>query len=649
MPSPGAAIEPGGAAVIVATAGHVDHGKTSLVRALTGVDTDRLPEERRRGMTIEPGHAHTDLGAGPLAFVDVPGHERFLRQALVGLSAVDAALLVVAADDGPMPQTREHLAVLQLLGVSQGVVALTKTDRVDAARVAAVRAAVAVLLQGTALADAPVLSLSTVTGDGLPALREHLLWLQQHAAPPAADGAFRLAVDRAFVRAGHGLVVTGAVRSGRVRVGDGLTVSPSGQAARVRALQVMGRDVDEACAGQRCALNLAGIDRQEAARGTWLLAPALHAPTTRLDVQLHLLPGVGLPARAGTLWHLHLGAAALPVRVLAWPPGDDGAGSGAWARLLLPQPVSALWGDRFVLRDPAAQGVVGGGWVVDPFAPARGRSRPGRLAELRALARPRAADRLAQALPLWAGGIEWPPLLRAWNLDDAAAQALLDTVPHHRLPHARGLRLLSPAVWSAALQAVDDVLQAWHCQHPQHAGPTQAELLAALITHGQVDALLRLAALRQRLADGAVQRRGFVLCQPGHAPLQDPAEAPLLARTLAVVAAQGLRPPPLGDLAPALGLPLNAAAAWLQRAAAQGHLVQVARNRFFLPQTVDALVQVVRATAAAAPDGRFDAAAFRDRSGVGRNLSIQLLEFFDREGLTRFAGDRRTLRDDGQG
>jgi selenocysteine-specific elongation factor len=220
--------------VIVATAGHVDHGKTALVRALTGMDTDRLPEEQRRGLSIEPGFAHADFGSGSVAFVDVPGHERFLRQMIAGVAAVDAVLLVVAADDGPMPQTREHLAVLDLLGVGQGAVVLSKADRVDAARLAAVTAQVAVLLQGTALAGAPVFALSALAGDGLPALSEQLAQWQRAWRPRSTAGGFRLVIDRCFTQTGAGVVVTGTALSGTAQRDDGLCLSPQGLPVRVR-------------------------------------------------------------------------------------------------------------------------------------------------------------------------------------------------------------------------------------------------------------------------------------------------------------------------------------------------------------------------------------------------------------------------------
>ncbi|MFN0182618.1 MAG: selenocysteine-specific translation elongation factor [Aquabacterium sp.] len=627
--------------MIIATAGHVDHGKTSLVRALTGTDTDRLPEEQRRGMTIEPGFAHASFdGAAPLAFVDVPGHERLLRQMMAGVAAVDAVLLVVAADDGPMPQTREHLAVLSLLGVQQGAVVLTKTDRVDAARTAQVAAAMAGVLQATALAGAPMFALSTVTGDGLPALRQHLVQWQRAWTPRSAAGGFRLVIDRCFTQPGAGAVVTGTVVAGRLRRDETLCLSPQGQPVRVRGLQVHGVAVDQVQAGQRCALNLVGADRHAIARGDMLVAPELHAPTQRRDVRLQLLPAARA-LNSDQALHLHLGALAVPVRAVPLHPARLNPGESGWVQLVLAQPVSALGLDRFVLRDGAT--LAGGGEVIDPFAPARGRARPERLADLQAMALPDAGAALQALVEHHPEGVEWPLLARAWNLDDGVA--LRRAMNLHELPHPGGLRVLSAAAWQVVLLAVDDTLAACHAQQPHALGPDEAAFQVALhlVLNKAVDPVVRQAALRQRLADGTVLRQGFHLRLPSHQPQLDAADQALLLRLRALMEPMGLRPPPLGELAPLLNLDLPAATTALQRIAALGHLVQAAKNRFFLPEVMEGLVQVLRDTAAAAPDGRFDAASFRDRSGVGRNLTIQLLEFFDRRGLTRFANERRTL------
>ncbi len=631
--------------MIVATAGHVDHGKTRLVHALTGVDTDRLPEEQRRGMTIEAGFAHVDFGVGePVGFVDVPGHERFIRNMLAGVAAVDFALVVVAADDGPMPQTREHLAVLDLLGIARGAVALTKIDRVDAARVQQAASEVAALLAGSALAGAPVFAVSAASGEGIAALREQLAAAQRALPLRPVAGLFRYVVDRVFARAGAGLVVTGTVLSGRARVDDELRVSPSGAPLRVRAIQRHGASAGEARAGQRCALNVAaaGGERAEVERGDWIVAPAAHAATARIDVELRVLADPAQPPATGATLQLHLGAAVRNVRATPLQGRRLDAGARGFVQLVLDAPVHARHGDRFVLRDAAAQRLVGGGRVIDPFAPARGRARPERLADLDALADDDARAALTRLLDAHPEGVEWPPFALARNLDDAAAGALRTALPAEGVAHAGGLRLVAMAHWQALLARIDAALADWHARHPDSLGLGEAALLAACGAT-RADAPLLRAALRRRIGDGAVARDGFVLRLATHEARLAPEDEARLRQLKSALQPYGLRPPAVGEIAPLLGLDLPTTAAFVQRAAQLGHLVQIARNRIFLPETVQGLVQAARDTAAAAPDGRFGAASFRDRSGIGRNLSIQVLEFFDRSGITHFAGGLRTM------
>ena len=629
--------------MIVATAGHVDHGKTSLVLALTGVDTDVLPEEKRRGMTIEPGFAHAELEPGAtVTFVDVPGHERFIRNMLAGVAAIDFALLVVAADDGPMPQTLEHLAVLDLLGIARGAVALSKIDRVDPERVRQVRSAVAAHLEGSTLSAAPLFALSAQTGEGVEALRTHLAAVQRTLPPHAPGGAFRLAVDRRFMQPGAGTVVAGAVLSGCVHVGDQVVISPAGHAARVRALQVQGREVGDAQAGQRCALNLAPMagERLEVERGDWIVAPSAHAPTARLDATLRVLASMPAALKAGASLQFHLGAAACAARVLPLSARQLEPGATGPVQIVLGAPVSALHGDRFVLRDPAAHRLVGGGVVLDPFAPGRRRGSPEHLLDLQARARP-APQALEALLALHGEGVEWPRFAQSMNLDAQAQQAVRSQVSAHEVAHAGGLRLVAPSHWQSLRARVPQALAQWHAQVPDSLGMTEAALLEALAP--AADAVVRRAAIRAERADQRIVRDGFLFRLPGHAARLSPQDAARLRQVVCVMQPFGLRPPALGELASLLNLPLAEAAAFLERAAALGHLVRVAKNRFFLPATIVELLEIARRAAAEASDGRFDAAGFRDRSGIGRNLSIQLLEFFDRSGMTRFIGNRRLI------
>src|SRR5437660_6122153 len=412
--------------MIIGTAGHIDHGKTALIKALTGMDADRLPEEKARGISIDLGYAFYPLADGAvLGFIDVPGHERFVHNMLAGATGIDFVRLVVAADDGVMPQTREHLEIIDLLGVKHGAAALTKIDCVGWARVDAARAEIEALLRGTALAGSPVFALSSMTGDGVPALRAHLEAMA--ASPPpagAAEGCFRLAVDRCFTIAGSGTVVTGTVFSGSVGVGDHLLVSPSGQEVRVRSIHAQNRVAERGAAGQRCALSLVGVEKKDIARGDWILESAVYAPTGRFDTSLKLPPSATRALQHWTPVHVHLGAAEAMGRVsLLQATGIEPGGSGH-AQIVLDRPIGALRGDRFILRDQSAQQTLAGGVVLDPFAPARKVRTPARLAVLAALERPPMFDALQQLLSVApAGGVlSW--FARSSNLRAQAAERL---------------------------------------------------------------------------------------------------------------------------------------------------------------------------------------------------------------------------------
>ena len=644
--------------MIVATAGHVDHGKTTLVRALTGIDTDRQPEASQRGMTLDLGFAHADLGSASaparLSFVDVPGHERFVRNMLAGVAAIDLALLVVAADDGAMPQTHEHLAILHLLGVPRLVVALSKADRVTPQRLAQAQAGVRSLLAGGPFADAPVFALATPSGQGLPALRQHLAMLATDLATSLARrapaGLFRLAIDRSFLRSGAGRVVTGTVWSGQVQVGDALLLSPCGQPPRslplrVRGLQALGQAVPQVVAGQRCAVNLAGdsLKHAEPQRGDWLLAPEAPAPTDRLDVHLHVLASEAraLPQR-GAL-QLHLGAASANARLVALDGATLAPGSSGLAQLVLDRPLVAAWGDPFILRDAAARRTLAGGRVLDPTAVARGRNRPERQRQRAALALPDPADALAALAAAAPDGVDLARFHGARLHRASEAAALHARLALHLLPGpagASGPLGLDGSAWQAWQARVMAAVQGWHADQPDSLGPDDAALrrvLALAPGATAARAVLR-ATLAALVADGRLLRDGLGHRCPGHQPRLADADQALLLRLQAVLPPAGLRPPIVGELAAALGLPLDELKAAVARLARHGALVLVAPNRPYLPETVLALADQARALAQARPDHRFDAAAYRDHTGIGRNLTIQVLGYLVRAGITRFDG-----------
>jgi selenocysteine-specific elongation factor len=638
--------------MIVGTAGHIDHGKTTLVRALTGVDTDRLPEEKRRGISIELGYAFLDVphaSAERIGFIDVPGHERLVHTMLAGATGIDYALLLVAADDGVMPQTREHLAVLSLLGLSRGAVALTKIDRADAARVAAVQGEVIALLTDTPLAGAPVLPVSAHTGAGLGALRA-LLFEAARATPPRGTGghAFRLAIDRAFTLDGVGTVVTGTVHAGQVRVGDEVALTPSakGLRARVRSLHAQNQAVVQAHAGQRCAVALVGLAKDEITRGQWLAAPSAVLATHRLDAVLTLWHGEAKPLRSGTPVHVHIGAGDVmgTVAVLDGAEAQDRLAPGAQARvqIVLSAPVAAWRGDRVVLRDNSASRTLAGGHVLDPFAPTRYRRTPQRLAELAAWSQPSAEARLGALLAASSNGLA----LRRWACAEGLDATSLPVLPEGSLravDAAEGDWALAATHRAAAREAVLAALRVFHEQRPEELGP-DAGRLRRLAAPRLPEPLWR-ALLAAWVADGDVVVRGSFVHLPEHGLRLSASDQRVAQKIAPLLAVAGFEGSWARDLARACGESEALMRTTLARLASGGDLHQVVKDLFYPTACMVKLAALARGIAAAS-NGEVTAAAFRDASGLGRKRAIQVLEFFDHVGLLRRVGDVHRLRGD---
>ena len=625
--------------MIVGVAGHVNHGKTALVRALTGVETDRLPQEQARGMTIDLGFAYLPApDGGVIGFVDMPGHERFMRNMLAGASGIDLLLLVVAADDGVMPQTREHLAVAQLLGLARALVVVSKADAVPPQRVAEVVRAVGEVLAGTPLAHSPVLPVSAHSGAGLADLRARLFAL---AEQPVAQrpGPSRFAVDRSFSLAGQGTVATGVVVQGQVAVGDVLLVSPTGHDARVRSLHVQGRIAAVGHAGQRCGISLGGrLSTDQVARGDWLLAPALHQPVARFDGLMRLLPDEQHALRHWAPVRLHHGAAELAAQVAVLQHGPLEPGEECFVQLVCERPLVPIVGDRFVLRAANGSRTLGGGRVIDLHPPARRRKQPQRLAQLAALAVPDPAASLAAQLACWPEFVDGEAFARDRALDDPTMAAVLAAVPHAAL----GNWLLGPAEWQQMEAKALAEVRAFHQRFPRLLGPNLARLHQAL--GPRLPQGLAVAALDRLAGEGQLVRESGVLRLPDHRLGLDRDDAQLWRRIAPLLGGEArFRPPLVPELARALALREFDCRRVLKVKAREGAVAEVAPDRFLTRAAVEEVAAIIGQLAAAAPDGLFGAADLRNRLDNGRKVAIELLEHFDRLRITARRGDLRLV------
>ncbi len=631
--------------MIVGTAGHIDHGKTALVKALTGIDADRLKEEKTRGITIDLGFAYWPQDNGDvIGFVDVPGHERFVHTMVAGASGVDFVMLVVAADDAVKPQTLEHLAIIDILGIDQGVVVLSKADLADEERRTAASAQIRNVLAGTTLAECQIIPVSSITGEGIGALKQHLRTAASAQRERDAAGLFRLSVDRSFVLPGAGTVVTGTVLSGTVSAGDQVIVSPSGRPARVRSIHAQNRAAERGVAGQRCALNLAGegISKDSVVRGDMVLAPELHAPTDRIDASLRLLPSEKRPVGQWFPVRLHHAAAEVGARIVLLEDDPIQPGERKVAQLVLDRPIAAAAHDTFVLRDTSAQRTIGGGFFIDLRAPGRHRRGEERRAQISALAQAGPADAMRDLTAVRPYYFDLSAFARDRTMPLAAAVAVADSLRMVRLSAGRGLLALAEERWHAFEAGLIDVLDTFHKDNPDLQGMGFERL--RLLCEPRLPAPTFRAALHSLVDAGRVKIDGAWVRLPGHEVRLDESEELLWRAVRPLLGGEErFRPPRVRDIAGSLGADEDEIRRLCKLLSRLGQLDEVAHDHFFLRDTIAEMVGVIQDLAHHAPDRQFTAAQFRDRVLNGRKVAIQILEFFDRHGVTLRRGDLRRI------
>lgn len=618
--------------IIVGTAGHIDHGKTALVGALTGIDTDRLEEEKRRGISIDLGFAHLELGSNlRLGFVDVPGHERFVKNMLAGAVGVDVVLLIIAADESIKPQTREHFDICRLLGVKAGIVVLTKADLVDAEILELVRLEVDEFVAGSFLEGAPVVAVSSKTGQGIEELKAALARVSEQVAEKTAAGWLRLPVDRSFSMRGFGTVVTGTLVSGSVQKEDEVEVQPGGKRLRVRSVQVHGKTESKAVAGQRTALNLAGTDAAELRRGLTITAAGVLRATQTIDCELDLLRSAK-PLKHNAPVHFHAGTAETEAQVKLLDPKDKlQPGSRGIVRLLLGEPILLLPGDRFIIRMFSPVVTIGGGRVIDIDPPVK--QRRAVAAERAAkLVQVTSAERVAQLVKEAGIAIATTELVARTGLTDGALQPIVASPQFLTIGEPAAL-VMDRSQAEATLKRIHDRVAAFHRANPLLAGISKEELRGKELegAAGVLDVLLKMS--KTLVAEGDTVR----LVSHKVRLQQDEEEA--LARIEGAFREAGLTVPAVAEVLAKSGVEAARAKGILQMLIRQRRLVKVSEDLVFHPDAIGALRELL----ADRKGTRFQVGEFKDWTGISRKYAIPLLEYLDREHITRRDGDQRVV------
>jgi selenocysteine-specific elongation factor len=623
-------------AYVIGTAGHVDHGKSALVKALTGIDPDRLTEEKEREMTIDLGFAWLTLPGGEsVGIVDVPGHRDFIENMLAGVGSIDLALLVVAADEGVMPQTVEHLAILDLLEVGSGVVALSKVDLVrDQGWLELVEAEVGETLSGTVLDGTPIVPVSARTGFGLDDLLSALESALADCPPRPDRGRPRLPIDRVFTISGFGTVVTGTLIDGSFAVGDEVEIQPAGLRARIRGLQSHKEKIDVARPGSRVAINLSGVDKHALRRGEVVTRPGLLSPTTLIDTQFRYLVDAGRPLRHNTEVKLFVGAAEVVAHVRLLGDEELTPGATGWLQLRLSQPVAVERGDRFILRLPSPGQTVGGGMVLDPHPAHRWRRfRSEVLERLGTLAAGSPDELLLHTLessrPLLPG-----EAARLSGLSTDEVEALIEgLIARNQVLRLADGRLLGRNRWERTLDEIRRTLEDYHKAHPLRLGMPREALRSRLGMDGK--AFSELTALAAR-GGALLTEEGGLIRLPEHTVRFTPDQQAAIDGLRAAIRAAPMSPPSVKEATAQVG------AVVLQALTELGELVQVSPDVLFDAQTYDQMVRTVQAHIAEA--GSITVAQARDLFGTSRKYVLALLEHLDEIGLTRRVGDERVLR-----
>lgn len=630
--------------IVLGTAGHIDHGKTSLIKALTNIDTDRLKEEKERGITIDLGFAFLDLADDiQLGIIDVPGHERFVKNMLAGVGGIDLVMLVIAADEGVMPQTREHLAICQLLQVREGLVALTKTDMVEPEWLDLVQEDTAEFLQGTFLAGKPIVPVSSKTGEGLQALRDTLLATCQRLTPRSTSGPVRLPIDRVFTMRGFGAVVTGTLFSGSLLLEDRVEVLPRNFTARVRGLQVHNQGVKEAIAGQRTAVNLQGIEKAELQRGDVLITPGRFPATYMLDVSLSLLADAPRPLKHRARVRFHIGTSEIMGRVVLLDRDELQPGEEAFAQLRLEEPAVAAPQDRYVLRSYSPVMTIAGGMILDTLPAKHKRHRPEVLAQLTTLRDGSATAALTVHLfNAEYAGLKWSDVLLRSPLDETTLRDLVTSLQQAGIGitiEENPPWLLHQEQYARARTQIVQLVEAFHRTYPLRPAMVTEELRSKF--PGMAEKVFA-TILQDLSASGILEVSRDKVKLAAHNVTLSPARQAIVDALEQTFLQAHYQPPSADEALAAQQLTRADDRALLQVLVDQQKLVRLKGDLFYHQEVVSTIQEQLRTYLT--DHGEITAGEFRDLLNISRKYAIPLLEHFDNLRLTMRVGDKRVLR-----
>lgn len=637
--------------VIVGTAGHIDHGKTALVKALTGIDADRLPDEKRRGITIDIGFAEMSAADIHFGFVDVPGHERFVRNMLAGATGIDIVLFVVAADEGVMPQTREHFDICRLLGIRSGVIALTKCDKADSETLELARIECAELVEGSFLSDAPIVRVSSITGSGIEDVRSALVHAANKIPPRQNDHVTRLSIDRSFTAKGFGTVVTGTLASGEIAVGDQLELMPAGKKVRVRGLQTYGFAAESVAAGQRVAINLAGVEHSEVSRGMSLVEEDTLIPTQMIDAEVEVLPHAKQHLRTRQRVRVHIGTSEILARVQVMDHGqadlpsepDIFRGRKGFVQLRLESPAVAMAGEHFIIRSYSPQVTIAGGIVIDPL-PVRHRRKDFAVLQhhlfglLNEMGGPDAPLFFIPLLNGHKGFTRRELQARSGLRSEVLFPALERAVRDGSIIDANGIYLGDDALRELQLAAIS-LLTKFHKSEPLSPGLLREELIGRAFP--KIDERIGAAVVGSLIENGRLVLENEFVRLVSHDFELRPEETAFNAKLTSLLQTSGLEVPRLSEALAAIDtkLPRATIDKLVRLLMEKGTLVRVTDEFYFHRDVIERTIAALRSGEVQL----LDVAAFKNMTGVSRKYAIPLLEHFDRIGVTRRAGDKRVI------